>query len=84
MDLFNERINEYVNWVDGKHYYTGRNVTDNMKPSGKAIRELLQDRLRTPIFIPSTANVGTTYVDDGYWRIFSSKDAYDLWVSDKQ
>ena len=84
MDLFNERINEYVNWVDGKHYFTGRNVTDNMKPSGKVIRELLQERLRTPIFIPSTANVGTSYVDDGYWRIFSSKDAYDLWASDKQ
>ena len=86
MELFQERINEYVDWTTGKHYYTGRNVTDNMKPSGKVIRELLQDRLKTPIFIPSKENVGQggVYIDDGYWRIFSSKDAYELWLTDKQ
>ncbi len=84
MALFDERINEYVSWKDGKHYFSGKNVTDNMQPSGRVIRELLQERLRNPIFIPTKESVGTsTFIDDGYWRIFSSKDAYDLWLTDR-
>ena len=82
MELYDQKINEFVDWVSGNNKLTGRNVTENMKPSGKVIRELLQDRLQSPIFIPSKDNY-EGYVEDGYWRIFSSKEAYSEWLKDK-
>ena len=82
MELYDQKINEFVDWVSGNNKLTGRNVTENMKPSGKVIRELLQDRLQSPIFIPSKDNY-EGYIEDGYWRIFSSKEAYSEWLKDK-
>ena len=82
MELYDQNINEFVDWVSGNNTLTGRNVTDNMKPSGRVIRDLLQKRLRTPIFIPDKNNF-EGYVEDGYWRIFSSKEAYQEWLKDR-
>ncbi len=83
MELYDQKINEFIDWLSGKHYHTQKNITNGQKVSGGSIRALLQERLRNPIFIPDSKNT-TGYVDDGYWRIFSSKDAYDLWVTDRQ
>ncbi len=41
MDLYNERINEFIDWITGINTLTGANVTGGLKVSGGAIRELL-------------------------------------------
>lgn len=72
MDLYNETINEFVDWVTGIDSYTGENVTNGLQVSGSAIRQLLQNRLRNPFVLKED-------VANNKYRMFSSETAYQLW-----
>jgi hypothetical protein len=69
--LWNESINEFIDWDNGISSVERITKTDGLKVSGGMIRELLQDRLKHPIFVKDTG--------DGYIRIFSSQKAYEYW-----
>ena len=75
-DLYNEKINEFTDWVYGTNSLTGGNDTDNKAVSGEKIRELLQEKLRQPIFVYHDKEAHL-------YRIFSSEDAKNIWESDK-
>jgi hypothetical protein len=34
MDLYNGKINEFVDWVSGENTFTGENVTGGLKVAG--------------------------------------------------
>lgn len=71
--MYNESINEFIDWVDGHNLLTGDSgLQDNV--SGGKIRELLQNKLQKPIYV---------YKDDQakLYRIFSSESAKQLWES---
>jgi hypothetical protein len=72
MDLYTGKINEFVDWVTGKSSITGLSVTDNMPVSGGSIRELLQNKLKSPFYM---------YEDkaNNRYRMFSSEDAFAMW-----
>jgi hypothetical protein len=75
MDLYNEEIDEFVDWVSGEDVISKRDRTGFKQVSGGKIRELLQNRLRNPI----------TFIEDaeaGLYRVFSSEKAYRRWLSD--
>ena len=76
MELYNEKINEFVDWVDGTNYLTKAvdtlDQSGNARPvSGEQIRKLLQEKLRRPIF----AIKG----NDNMIRFFSSEESYHMW-----
>lgn len=76
MELYNEKINEFVDWVDGTNYLTKAIETldqsGQARPvSGEQIRKLLQEKLRRPIF----AIKG----NDNMIRFFSSEESYHMW-----
>jgi hypothetical protein len=76
MELYNEKINEFTDWVNGTNYLTKRIDTlgDNgeaLKVSGGSIRNLLQEKLRRPIY----AEEGS----DNMIRLFSSEEACNIW-----
>jgi len=72
MDLYNGKINEFVDWVSGKDSFTGQDVTGGLPVSGGSIRQLLQDKLRKPFYMfPDTAA--------NKYRMFSSEEAYMAW-----
>ena len=48
MDLYREKINEFVDWVSGNNSLTGQNVTNGLQVSGQSIRDLLQRKLKEP------------------------------------
>ena len=75
MDLYNEKINEFTDWVSGENSLTGGNDTSNLPVSGRRIRELLQEKLKKPIFIYRDTNAHL-------YRVFSSSDAYRAWEKD--
>lgn len=75
MDLYNEKINEFTDWVSGENSLTGGNDTSNLPVSGGRIRELLQEKLKKPIFIYRDTNAHL-------YRVFSSSDAYRAWEKD--
>lgn len=72
MDLYTGKINEFVDWVTGKHSFTGQSVTDGLPVSGGSIRELIQNKLKTPFYM---------YEDkaNNKYRMFSSEDAFAIW-----
>ena len=74
--LFNESINEFTDWVSGENSLTKGNDTNNLPVSGEKIRELLQNRLKEPIYLwrDTTENL---------YRIFSSIDSWRIWDSDR-
>ena len=76
MDLYNEKINEFVDWVSGINSLTGDSDTNNLQVSGAKIRELLQEHLKEPIYLyrDTTENL---------YRIFSSSDSWKIWDSDR-
>ena len=41
MDLYNGKINEFVDWLTGDNSYTGQNVTEGKPVSGASIRALI-------------------------------------------
>ena len=72
MDLYNGKINEFVDWVSGNSSLTGQNVTNGLQVSGGSIRDLLQRKLKEP-FVMKEDPVNNKY------RMFSSEEAYALW-----
>ena len=75
METYQGKINEFVDWTSGVNSITGNVISgvDEQHPiSGKSIRELVQDKLKTPFI---------TYRDDagGYIRFFSSEAAKSAW-----
>jgi len=75
MDLYTEKINEFTDWVSGENSLTGGNDTSNLPVSGARIRELLQEKLKKPIYIYRDR-------DAHLYRVFSSYDAYLAWLND--
>jgi len=72
MDLYTGKINEFVDWVTGKHSFTGQSITDGLPVSGGSIRELIQNKLKTPFYMhEDKAN--------NRYRMFSSEDAFAMW-----
>ena len=67
------KINEFVDWITGDNEITGQNQTDGLKVSGGSIRDLLHDRLKSPFVMKED-------VDNNLYRMFSSEDAYQLWL----
>ena len=41
-ELYNGKINEFVDWVTGENTFTGQQVTNGQKVSGGSIRDLLR------------------------------------------
>lgn len=72
MDLYNGKITEFVDWVDGTNSLTGNSVTGGLQVSGGSIRQLIQERLRKPFYMyPDVPN--------NKYRMFSSEDAFAIW-----
>ena len=75
METYQGKINEFVDWVSGVNSITGNTISgvDQDHPiSGKSIRELLQEKLKTP-FVTDKDD------DAGQIRFFSSEAAKTLW-----
>lgn len=72
MDLYNGKINEFVDWVSGKNAITGLSSTGGLQVSGGSIRELLQQKLKAPFYMFEDKS-------NNKYRMFSSKDAYAIW-----
>lgn len=72
MDLYTNKIDEFVDWVSGNNVWTGENVTGGLPVSGGSIRQLLQDRLRSPFVLKEDTT-------NNLYRMFSSETAYQLW-----
>ena len=82
MNLYNQKINEFTDWVNGTNSLTGGidTIGDNgeaLPVSGERIRELLQQKLQKPIFVyrDNTAHL---------YRIFSSEEAWRIWQTDPE
>ena len=73
METYNEQINEFIDWVSGQNTFTGQDATGEKPVSGKRIRELLQNRLKTPFVLKED-------IQNGKYRMFSSEYAYQLWL----
>ena len=72
MDLYNGKITEFVDWVDGTNSLTGNSVTGGLQVSGGSIRQLIQEKLKNPFYMyEDTSN--------NKYRMFSSVDAYAIW-----
>lgn len=72
MDLYNGKITEFVDWVDGTDSLTGNSVTGGLSVSGGSIRQLIQDKLKNPFYMyEDTSN--------NKYRMFSSADAFAMW-----
>lgn len=76
MDLYTDKINEFIEWVGGKNILTDESITEGKDVSGARIRELLQEHLRNPFYV---------YEDkqSGLYRMFSSKESWQLWAQDR-
>lgn len=74
METYTGKINEFVDWVTGVDSFTESNVTNNLPVSGSSIRQLLQNKLKTPF---------VSYEDKsaGLFRLFSSEDAKAQWIN---
>ena len=72
MALWDEKINEFTDWVNGSNSLTGGNDTGGLSVSGGRIRELLQERLKEPLYIWRDK-------DAHLYRIFSSAKAQQMW-----
>ena len=73
---YNDKINEFVDWITGDNSLTGGNDTGNLPVSGGRIRELLQSRVKRPVHVER-------YKDEHLYRIFSSEDAKEAWERTK-
>ena len=77
MDLYNGKINEFIDWVSGINTFTGANATGGLQVSGGAIRDLLQKKLKKPFFMYED-------VANNKYRMFSSEDAFAIWQENPQ
>lgn len=77
MDLYNEKINEFVNWQTSRNELTGVSLSgEDMPVSGGAIRNLLVEHLQKPF---------VTYLDtdDNKVKFFTSEEARRLYIAHK-
>lgn len=72
MDLYTNKINEFIDWVSGENVITGESVTGGQKVSGGRIRELLQEKLREPIVVEED-------IPNNLFRFFTSDTAKNLY-----
>jgi len=71
-ELYNGRINEFVDWISGRNSLTGLSNTGGLQVSGLSIRDLLQRKLKKPFYMfEDKAN--------NRYRMFSSEDAFSIW-----
>lgn len=77
MDLYNGKINEFIDWVSGINTFTGADATGGLQVSGGAIRTLLQNKLKKPFYMYED-------VSNNKYRMFSSEDAFALWQENPQ
>ena len=73
MDLYNGKINEFIDWTTGENTFSGQNQTGGKQVSGKSIRELLQSRLKEPFVMKED-------IENNLYRMFSSEEAYQMWL----
>ena len=73
---YDQKINEFVDWLTGNNSLTGGNDTGNLPVSGGRIRELLQNKVKRPVHVER-------YKDEHLYRIFSSEDAKEAWERTK-
>ena len=74
--LYDGTLDEFTDWVTGINERTNKNVTNNLPPSGKAIRDFLHERTKKSfVFYEDKEN--------SLYRMFSSNTARDLWLADK-
>lgn len=68
-----KEFNEFVDWVTGIDSFTNRSISDGKNISGGSIRQLLQERIKTPIVV---------WPDDtaGLYRMFTSETAKNRWI----
>ena len=77
IETYTGKINEYVDWVTGKDTLTDQDVTGGLPVSGGSIRNLLQDKLKKPLYMYED-------VENGLYRMFSSEESKNLFISDPQ
>lgn len=73
IEKYDGKINEFVDWVTGDNSFTGQNESEGKPISGRAIRELLQERIKNPFVLKED-------VDNNLYRMFSSETAYQMWL----
>lgn len=73
METYKGTINEFVDWSTGIDSRTNLNVTQNLQPSGKSIKELIQSHLQKPF-------VKYDDVTGGQYLFFSSEEAKNEWI----
>lgn len=71
-ETYNEKINEFIDWVSGKNTLTNTDATGGLPVQGGRIRELLQNHLKTPIYLYENRQKAK-------YQIFSSEEAKDLY-----
>lgn len=80
MELYDKKISEFVDWVTGEDTsdkaidkQLGAFSTNGIPSSGKAIRELLQRKLKTPFVVYEDKSAGL-------YRLFSSEESKSKWL----
>lgn len=74
MDTYKEDINEFVDWITGKHSLTEVQTTSGLPVAGSSIRKLLSDHLKKPFIFYEDTIENMIY-------FFSSEDSKQLWLS---
>ena len=73
VETYDGKINEFVDWVTGNNSFTGQNESQGKPISGRAIRELLQEKIKNPFVLKED-------IDNNLYRMFSSETAYQMWL----
>ena len=73
-EYFEGTISEFVGWLDGIDSTSGASATGGKQPSGKSIRELLEYRLKNPMYVFEDK-------ENNLYRFFSSTNAYNKWTA---
>ena len=77
IETYDGNITEFIDWINGFDDITGKNKTNKLPVSGGAIRKLLQEHLKKPIYMVSD-------VSAGLYRVFSSASSYKAWLDDPE
>lgn len=72
---YDQPIDEFVDWVTGIDSLSGEDVTGGLKVKGQRIRELLQDKLKKPVYLFENNRLGK-------YQLFSSEEAKSIYDSD--
>ena len=75
MNLYTDKINEFVNWHTSRNELTGVSLSgEDMEASGGSIRELIQSHLKKPFITYEDINDNKIY-------FFSSDEAKQQWLT---